>query len=48
MARAVPGTDWGEVMRKILVTLAAALLAVSIHAPSVQADDPDFLVIGGG
>ena len=35
-------------MHKITTMLAAAVLAVSFHAPAAQADDPDFLVIGGG
>lgn len=38
----------GEELRKITIMLAAAVLAVSFHSPAAIADDPDFLVIGGG
>lgn len=38
----------GNKLRKLSTLLAAAVLAVSFYSPAAIADDPDFLVIGGG
>ena len=43
-----PRSMEGNQLRKLSTMLAAAVLAVSFYSPAAFADDPDFLVIGGG
>lgn len=38
----------GVELRKLTIMLAAAFMAVAFTSPAAQADDPDFLAIGGG
>lgn len=43
-----PRSMEGNQLRKLSTMLATAVLAVLFYSPAAMADDPDYLVIGGG